>query len=231
VVNCLTCGYKSGPEFYYIWYMKYLLLFLSALLVFLSCQKDPQVTQIAIARSEFLIIDSVSNVNVAFTNFQTPLYLYSSNSQKSYSLDVNADGSADYELIFNNMNGGCQGALFNRRARVKSLNLESYILTDSVFSMNSYINTTLTAVENRDSLFPKQLKIKDTLYTNDKFRNGNIFLSESNGWDCPPSRFSNDNVWYNKDKLYLGIKHKGRLGWIRINVSSSILIYGYALSK
>lgn len=130
--------------------------------------------------------------------------------------DLTNDGVSDIRFIVNNQD--IQGNLAedgysNAALSIETMNPDVYILSDS-----SYI-------------IP--FDAGDSIRMSDHWEQGSLTLLNRTYTCCPATPHVYEGLWSNNVDGYIGIRHKNRLGWIKVRVvyNCALKTYHFAFSK
>jgi hypothetical protein len=197
-----------------------LIFILFFIFLFIDCHKkeeiiieEPLNTPLPIAARTYWQIDST---DTAMKIKKINLVGYPTG---TLTMDLDGDNSTDLKINVIHSPGILQSTY---DCSIEITNIDCFISCDSIYSFeqNNYCNSTKsTTIVNQ--LFAKVLSYKDTLRTNLKWRQGIIHITYlGEYWYVSPYPNCNvitkslnwpDNVW-----RYIGIKFKGKLGWIKM---------------
>lgn len=214
----------SQVEFGFLVSLKSAMLML-CLLVLFSCKKDktPEVvvseqlpSPTPVVPAPLPRIDSTTSTATIKTR-KIHMSTYPSLNESYF--DINGDSINDIVLEVTSVRVFGGMLLIGYDVIIKTLNNDTYVLTDSVYQ-NTVYNCNGTLSHNEvNKAYPRGMVYGDTLKTNDTWRQGSFYLlkyrQDPDTLYCHKHQLA--GFWSQYGYRYIGIKHQGKFGWFKLS--------------
>ena len=227
---------------------KILLLTAVAMATLAACKKKDNNEEIV---SQVLVADPINEITISSTDFNVTVVdinpdtvlPWAYQTEVHYPLDVNADGTPDFNLNYqNNYGNGSAMVHLSTKISIEASSSDGSVLCDFIYPKRVFHKNTDTLISETpmNEIYPKILSENDVIHKTDNWKTGRFYLLYSyEAYKFDPTKTSQELIsttyegaWYMTDKKYVGIRYKDKLGWIKIGIDKGkIKIYEYAVSR